>query len=409
MMRLPCVPIRAACLAAATLWSPGVLLAEPPSTPDALQTVAQADPAAMREYRRKLEEYTRAREAYEAEATTYWTAITEKRKLRIAKRRGQQEVVLDDYVLTQPPVYSGPRRPVDPSGEPSEEPTPRAYVPVVADFLKAAADEFSFVPQRPKSELEYKQAYARVAAAAGISREQAVRVYSFEAGGNGKHDVQAGLELARPGARAITTALGYNQLLTTNTVSIMAENGDRLVKALKVRAAAASGDAQGRLERKIAVLQRMIDFARSVPNAWSEHEKIANTPKGLGAHAMNLDIDVGPLLQTQKLLDSVVFARRKGFAASLSAAELEMMNLTGDGNGFDMVTMPGAWRSQVPTSNFFQRGGYQRNPVASRNNVVAKLIAATDAKMDRDAKLAGAQELAAAFSPLVSDGLQVNR
>ena len=112
---------------------------------------------------------------------------------------------------------------------------------------------------------------------------------------------------------------------------------------------------------------------------------------------MNLDLDVGPLLQTQKLMDLVVFARRKGFAGTLTAAELEMMNLTGDGNGFDMVTMPPEWRDKVPTANFFQRGGYRDNPVARRNNVVAALIAATDARMDQEVKKSGARELAAAL------------
>ena len=38
---------------------------------------------------------------------------------------------------------------------------------------------------------------ARVAQAAGLTREQAVRVYSFETGGNGNHDMQAGLEFSR--------------------------------------------------------------------------------------------------------------------------------------------------------------------------------------------------------------------
>ena len=47
----------------------------------------------------------------------------------------------------------------------------------------------------------------------------------------------------------------------------------------------------------------------------------------------------------------------------------------------------------VPTSNFFQQGGYERNPVAIRNNTVALLIAATDATMEEQAKLPGAQEL----------------
>ena len=103
----------------------------------------------------------------------------------------------------------------------------------------------------------------------------------------------------------------------------------------------------------------------------------------------------GPLLQTQKLLDSVVFAHRKGFDRTLTAAELEMMNLTGDGNGFDMVTMPLPWRDKVPTANFFQPSGYADNPVAQRNNVVAKLLAATNARMDEESKKPGAAELAA--------------
>ena len=59
--------------------------------------------------------------------------------------------------------------------------------------------------------------------------------------------------------------------------------------------------------------------------------------------------------------------------------------------------MPAAMRERVPTTNFFQRAGYERNPVAIRNNVVAKLIAATNAKMDKEITLPGALELAAAY------------
>ena len=66
-----------------------------------------------------------------------------------------------------------------------------------------------------------------------------------------------------------------------------------------------------------------------------------------------------------------------------------MMNLTGDGNGFDIVTMPAALREQVPTSNFFLRAGYERNPVAIRNNTVAKLLAVTNPRMDRAVDVAG--------------------
>ena len=75
-----------------------------------------------------------------------------------------------------------------------------------------------------------------------------------------------------------------------------------------------------------------------------------------------------------------------------------MMNLTGDGNGLDMVMMPTAMRERVPTANFFLQAGYERNPVAIRNNVVAKLIAATDATMDRGVNLPGAKDLATALA-----------
>ena len=235
-----------------------------------------------------------------------------------------------------------------------------------------------------------------MALAAGLTKDQVVRIYGFEATGNGNYDVEAGLEYNKHG-RAITTALGYNQLLATNSVEIVAENGSQFINALRGQAAQLPDDHKQALDGKIEILRRMIAFARSVPDAWGQHEILANTQKGLGVHALNLDLDVGPMLQTQKLLDSVVFARRKGFSATLSAAELEMMNLTGDGNGFDMVTMPLPWRDKVPTANFFRPSGYADNPVAQRNNVVAKLIAATDARMDEEIKKPGAKELAAAL------------
>jgi hypothetical protein len=250
------------------------------------------------------------------------------------------------------------------------------------------------VPRTPQSESEFKRAYAKVALAAGLNAEQIVRIYSFEAGGNGEYDVQAGRERDKQ-ARAITTALGYNQLLATNSVEIIAESGDTFVKSLQARAATLLDAEKKALQSKLAIMHRMIDFGRSVPDDWNKHQVLANTPKGLGVHTLNLDVDVGPYLQTQKLMDSVNFARRKGFSGTLTAAELEMMNLTGDGNGFDMITMPREWRDRVPTSNFFQQSGYRDNPVAQRNNVVSKLIAAADAQMDREVKLPGARDLAA--------------
>src|SRR6202163_2495860 len=170
-------------------------------SPAAADAMAQAaSPQAIAEYRRKLREYQEARGAFEEEAGAYWSSIYEKRRGRNAKRRDRQAIALDDYVLTQPPVYAGPKRPVDPQpspSEPDETPRQRKHIPVVADLLKAALEHFQFTPQRPADEVEFKRAYARVASAAGLTREQAVRVYSFETGGNGKHDMQSGLSASR--------------------------------------------------------------------------------------------------------------------------------------------------------------------------------------------------------------------
>jgi hypothetical protein len=367
----------------------------PATSAEAMAQVAS--PPAIAEYRRKLKEYQEARAAFEQEASAYWSSIAEKRRGRNAKRRQQQPIRLDDYVLTQPPVYTGPKRPVNPEPEPEEPRRERKHIPVVADLLKAAAEHFQFTPLRPSSEVEFKRAYARAAAASGLTREQAVRVYSFETGGNGNHDMQSGLSASRPGSRAISTAIGYNQLLTTNSVELIAEQGHEVLHALTAKAAPLPGPARKTMDHKIAVLKRMVALARSVPDEWAQHEKIGDTPQGWAMHAMVLDIDVGPLLQTHKLLTSVIFARAKGYTRPLTAAELEMMNLTGDGTGLDMVTMPQTMRDQVPTSNFFQRSGYERNPVAIRHNTVAKLLAVTDARMDSNSSLPGAKELAAAF------------
>ena len=86
-----------------------------------------ASPQAIADYRRKLNEYQEARAAFDAEAGAYWSSIAEKRRGRNAKRRERQPITLDDYVLTQPPVYAGPKRPVNPEPEP-EGPPPRAQI-----------------------------------------------------------------------------------------------------------------------------------------------------------------------------------------------------------------------------------------------------------------------------------------
>ncbi len=387
-------------LAASLLLAPALTYA-PALTPARAQGAA---PLPSADYQVKAAHYALARRAFEEEAAAYWKSITDKRRGRIAKRRNNEPIGLDDYVLTQPPVYAGPPRPVDPNAPGPDPSEPRrTEIPVAADFLRAALEQFRFVPEPPESEIAFKRAYAQVASSAGLTKDQAVRVYAFETGGNGTYDVQAGLTHPRPGARAISPAMGYNQLLSTNSVGLLAEHGDQFVKTLRQKAQQLDGEPRRALEQKIEVLRRMVAFTRTVPNSWAEHDNLAkSTPGGLGIHAAIFDRDIGPLLQTQKLLNSVKFARRNGYNAPLTAGELELMNLTGDGNGFDMVMMPPALRQQVPTANFFQQSGYERNPIARRTGTVAALLASIDAKMDQAAQSPGAKDMAAAFSQLAS-------
>ena len=151
----------------------------------------------LSDYQARLAIYLQARQAYDAQAEVYWNAVVEKRRVRNAKRRNRQPIELTDYVLTQPPLYTGPRRPIDPQA-PGPPPRERPPIPVVADFLQAAAEQYNFVPQRPASDLDFKRAYARTARAVGLTREQIVGVYAFETGGRGAYDTQAGLEPPGP-------------------------------------------------------------------------------------------------------------------------------------------------------------------------------------------------------------------
>ena len=56
----------------------------------------------------------------------------------------------------------------------------------------------------------------------------------------------------------------------------------------------------------------MIVDARKVAENWPAHVAYAKTPNGIGMHALNLDGDVGPWLQTVKLRGIVEYAAKKG-------------------------------------------------------------------------------------------------
>ncbi len=274
----------------------------------------EPSPAALADYQAKLAEYERIHGAFERVNNAYWDDVAAKRRIRNAKRRDHQQSLLTDYVLTQPPVYTGPAKPVSPYPPPPPPPVPpKPEIPVVADFLQAAQEQWGFVPNLPTSDSEFKRAYAKAARAAGLTQAQIVGVYAFETSGRGAYNTQSGLGTPRPNAHAISPAIGYNQLLSTNTVSLFGESGPRFLALLTQKENSLTGEQRAAFSRKFEILKRMIAYCRSLPHSWAKYDEIAKTTqKGWGIHAAVLDIDVGPLLQVQKLLELGAVRARQG-------------------------------------------------------------------------------------------------
>jgi hypothetical protein len=76
---------------------------------------------------------------------------------------------------------------------------------------------------------------------------------------------------------------------------------------------------------------------------------------------------------------------------------MELMNLAGPSTGLEMM-MPVA--RSMPTSNFFARGGYERNTIV-RGKTSAELIAALEQRMNVNERQPGAIEFAAVFDEVM--------
>lgn len=382
-----CLP--AVCLAA------GIPAARFEARAESLQdAIARLTP----EQQARLKAYEAARIAFVRRTDQYWRLIELKRRKRKAKFAAGLQVTAADYVAVQPPVYKGPHRPDDIMAVLPRPPAPpvqhREPVPTVVDFLREAEAVYGFRPDRV-SEDDFMIFYAMEATKLGLTRDQVVRLYALETGGMGTQDLQSGYNPKT--GRAASTALGYAQLLAANSIEQLRKEGGEFVERLEREAAdgSVSESKAAALRMKAAILRRMIADARKVHDSWPAHVAYAKTPKGIAMHALNLDGDIGPWMQVVKLKGIKEYAAKKGMV-NLTGAQLELMNLAGPAHGFEMMTPVGR---NMPTSNFFERKGYERNPVAA-GKTGAQLLARLDEIMDRNMQKPGAQRFARIFDSI---------
>ena len=359
---------------------------------------------------RQVKKYQAAYGPYSAKANAYWALIKKKKKIRGQKKRKKQRITKNDYVLSHPPVYKGPRKPKCIDDTKKKKARKRKEIGLVSDFLAAAKREYSFIP-RTVSEKQFKYIYANEAVSLGLTSEQVVGVYALETGGLGPYNRQSGIfnvtqncKIIKPRGNPASTALGYSQLLAANTSAVLNENGESFAKILEFNALLTKDPRKSELQQKAKMLRKMVrDIRTGIAkyknrNNWREYVAFAKTSKGFAIHALNLDADVGPRLQIHKLKKIVDVAKRKGFE-NVSAAQLELMNLVGYGRGLEMMR-PVA--KLVPTANFFSRGGYQRNPVAKNltsNQLLGKLARIIKAKR----KKCGSIEFLNAFKEVLNN------
>jgi hypothetical protein len=375
------------------------------------QKPALADPRLVarlnEEQRTVYRQWKDARAAYDSQHDAYWNAIAQRRAERRRKIGAGERVGTADFILQQPPKYAGPPLRADIARLMAElvPPSPDSEITTLPEVVNAARQHYRFVPALVP-EREFKRRYALEALAVGLTKDEVTRIYAFETGGRGTFDMQAGINPDTKQGRAISTALGYAQLLAANSISELTQYGDGFIARLGLMATRGGTSPEQRkdLAAKIESIRLMLRYARSVPREWSRHVEMARSSQGYGIHALNLDGDVGPWLQVIKLRGIKDTAIQSG-RVNLSPAELELMNLAGPRTGLEMMEPAGR---QAPTANFFSRAAYYRNTIV-REKTAAELLAAIDQRMNENMTRPGSVEFAQVFDEVTARGTAMAR
>ncbi len=382
-------------LAGAALSNPASAI----STADFLASLSDSEANAFQEWKA-------ARRTYDGQLDAYWDQVDAKRQARKPKRAAKLAFDSNDYVMSFPPAYKGPKLSAGLTKkyekfldeQEKAQPTPPKELPTVADYLHAAKSVYNFVPERV-SEKEFKRRYAEEALALGLTKDQVVRVYALETGGIGTYDMQSGIHPIKKTGRAISSAIGYAQLLDANSVDELAQHGNRFVERIgeKLRNKSLSAERRASLKAKLTALKHMISNVKRVPKNWEADQAYAKTAPGMGMHTLNLDGDIGPMLQANKLKGLKDTAEKYGRPV-LAGHEMEAMNLAGPVTGLEMMLPVG---QKAPVTNFFARRAYYVNKMVIGLNG-EQLLAELDRRMNDSMKAAGSQEFAAAFDSVVA-------
>ncbi len=354
-----------------------------------------------------FEKWREARQAHSAQLDAYWDKVDTKRDGRKKKRSAKIPFETSDYVMTFPPAFQGPEMGPElakkykafTAAQEQSQPEPPKEMATVADYLDAAKRVYGFTPER-LTEKEFKRRYAEEAISLGLAKEQVVRVYALETGGIGTYDMQAGIHPIKKTGRAISSALGYAQLLDANSVNEVAKHGAFFIERLqlKLRNPNLPQARSVALKSKIAVLKRMTANAKRIPFDWERHQAYAKTAEGQGMHALNIDGDVGPLMQAMKL-KGIKDTAAQFDRPNLTGAEMELMNLSGPVTGLEMMLPLGR---KAPVTNSFTRRAYYVNKMVI-GLTGEQLLAELDRRMNDAMKTAGSQEFAAAFDGVLHE------
>ncbi|MDR3615452.1 MAG: hypothetical protein P4L53_17975 [Candidatus Obscuribacterales bacterium] len=284
--------------------------------------------------------YEAAQKAYHTDLDKYWSGVVAIKK---------QHQTVNDF----PPDYAGPPKPAgyDPPKSPSTLPTVND---MLSDWNKLAplATVHSHIPRLTideSSENAFKHAYAHealnVGAKYGLSRKQTEitveSIYNFEDAGTGTKDLLSSVPLrltdpdnaqnekARRNIHPGSTAIGYNQLLMATSMSFVDGStaiNDRLKELAKeepARAIAINYKRALLADVQQTVHKELADLAKTDPGQYIDgngkfteplyaafSRSMVPTSNGMtgrqmtaAVQALNLDRDIGPVLQAQQLDD----------------------------------------------------------------------------------------------------------